>query len=82
MLRGVLGALQGPRHDVTLGKVGDRVATRLEEHDDALAVGDPGSVEADAHAPAQRLGEQESRREWLGHEEAADGPRRERSLLP
>jgi hypothetical protein len=47
----VLGALQRVWRDVCLREVGYRIAARLEEHQDVLAIGNPGSAEAYAHAP-------------------------------
>ena len=51
----MLGALQCIGRDVGLRKVGNGIAARLEEQEDTLAIGDPASAEAHAHAAAQRL---------------------------
>ena len=56
MPRGVLGALETIWRDIGLRKVGHRIAAGLEEQEYVLAIGDPGSAEAHAHAAAQRLG--------------------------
>ena len=58
VLGGVVGAFQSMWGDVGLRKVGNWIAARFEEEDDVLAIGDPGSAEAHAHAPVQRLGVQ------------------------
>ena len=72
MLGGMVGAFQGVWRDVGLREVGHRIAARFEEQEDVLAIGDPGSAEAHAHAPAQRLGVQQSLGQRFGHEEPAD----------
>jgi hypothetical protein len=53
----------------------------VQQHD-VFAVGDPGAAEPDAHAPAQRLGEQHPFGQRAGNQEPADRPGSERSLLP
>jgi len=55
VLRGILGAFQDAWRNVRLREVGYRIAARFEEEEDMLAIGDPDSPEAHAHAPAQRL---------------------------
>ena len=69
---GMLGALQGVWRDVGLREVGHRIAAGFEEQENVLAIGDPGSAEPHAHAPAQRLGVQQSLGQRFGHEEPAD----------
>src|SRR5262249_46573526 len=75
MLRSVLSTLQGVGTDVALGEIGHGIAAWLEEHDGVLTIGNPGSAEADAHAPTQRLDVQQSLRQRFGHEEPADWSR-------
>ena len=65
-------ALQGVCRDVGLREVRHGIAPGLEEHEDVLAVGDPGSAEAHAHASAQRLGVQQSLGQRFCNEEPAD----------
>src|SRR5436190_23154247 len=78
----MVGVFQGGWRDVGLREVGYRIAARLEEQDDVLAIGDPGSAETHAHAPAQRLGVQQSLGQRFCHEKPADCSRCERTLLP
>jgi hypothetical protein len=70
-----IGAVRNHRLTRLETELGHRIAARFEEHEDVLAICDPGSAEADAQAPAQRLGVQESLRQRFGHEEPADGSR-------
>src|SRR5262249_55714786 len=79
---GMFSALQGVWRDVGLGKVRHRIAAGFKEQQDVLAIGDPASAEAHAHAPTQRLSVQQSLGQRFGHEESADCSRRERTLLP
>jgi hypothetical protein len=44
----------------------------FEKQNDLLALGNPGVAEADTHAPAQRLGIQQSLRQRFGYQEPAD----------
>jgi len=78
----VFGALEGARSDAGFRKVGYRIAAGLEEDDGVLCFGDPGSTEADAHAPAKRFDIQQPVGQRLRQEESADRSRRERTLLP
>jgi hypothetical protein len=82
MLAGVVAALECLRRDVVTGEVGDRIAPRLVQEHDVLAVGDPFCAEADPHAAAERLGEQQPFGQWIGDEEASNRMRRQWSLLP
>jgi hypothetical protein len=52
VLSGMVGAFQGVWRNVALREVGYRIAARFEEQEDVLAIGDPGSPEEHAHAPA------------------------------
>src|SRR5229473_3969423 len=61
-----------PAATLCCGKVGDRVAARLMEQDHVIAIDDPGAAEAHPHAPAQRLGVEQSIRQWIWNEEPAD----------
>ena len=72
VLGGMLGAFQGVWRNVGLREVGYRIAARFEEQEDMLAIGDPNSPEAHAHAPAQRLDVQQSFGQRFGHEKPAD----------
>jgi hypothetical protein len=78
----MLGAFQDVLRNVDFREVGYRIAARFEEQEDVLAIGDPSSSEAHAHAPAQPLDVQQSFGKRFGHEEPADCSRRERTLLP
>src|ERR1700733_7309974 len=60
VLGGMLDAFQDVWRNVGLREVGYRIAARFEEQEGMLAVGDPDSPEAHAHAPAQRLDVQQS----------------------
>src|SRR5262249_50094820 len=82
VLCGVLGVFQHIRRDIALRKVRDRIAARFEQQPDLLAFGDPAPTEAYPQAPAQSLDIEQSLRQRLGHEKAADGSRRKRTLLP
>jgi len=42
------------------------------EQDHVIAIDDPGAAEAHPHAPAQRLGVEQSIRQWIWNEEPAD----------
>ena len=68
--------------DVGLWEVGHRIMAGFEEQEDVLAIGDPGSAEAHAHAPAHPLGVQQSLGQRLCHEKVPDCSRCERTLLP
>ena len=59
-----------------------RIAAGFVQHENVFAVGDPGAAELDAHAPAQRLGEQQPGGQRIRDEEPADRSRCERPLLP
>ena len=72
VLGGMLGAFQDVWRNVGLREVGYRIAARFEEQEDVLAIGDPDSPEAHAHAPAQRLDVQQSLGQRFGHEKPAD----------
>jgi hypothetical protein len=61
--------------DAVLREVSDRIAARLVEQDDVLAIGDPPSTEAHPHAPPQRLGVEQSIRQRMCDEEPADSSR-------
>jgi hypothetical protein len=58
--------------DAVLREISNRVAARLVEQDDVLAIGDPRSTEAHSHAPPQRLGIEQSIRQRMCDEEPAD----------
>jgi hypothetical protein len=60
VLGGVAGGLESMRNDIAFGEVGDWITAGFEEEDDALAIGDPGSAETDAHAAAEGLGVQQA----------------------
>ena len=68
----MLGAFQDVSRNVRLREVGYRIAARLEEQQDVLAIGNPDSSEAHAHAPTQRLDIQQFLGQRFGHEEPAD----------
>src|SRR5262249_16993580 len=72
---GMVGAFQRVQRDLGLREIRDRVAARFEEQEDLLAIGDPGSPEAHAHAPTQRLDVQQSLGQRFGHEKPADRSR-------
>src|SRR5262249_51569639 len=55
---GMLRALQAAWRYIGLRKVGHWIAAGFEEHEYVLAIGDPGSAEVHAHAPAQWVGVQ------------------------
>jgi hypothetical protein len=69
---GVLGHLQDLRRDVAEREVGDGVLAGLVKEHNVLAVGDPVCAEADSHAAAQRLGEQQPTGQRLRDEEPSD----------
>src|SRR5215469_16336217 len=73
---------QGTWRDVARGEVGDRIVAGFKEQHDTLALGNPSSAEAYPHAPAQRLGVEQSLWHLFWHEEPTDCTRRERTLLP
>jgi hypothetical protein len=75
---GVLGALLGVWRDVALQEVSDRIAAGFEEQEGVLAIGDPDSAEAHAHAPTQRLSVQQSLGQRFWHEEPANCSQYER----
>ena len=83
---GVLGAAvarrQHVRLDVGTWEVRDRVAPRLVEQDNVVALRDPVARVQHAHAAAQRLGEQQPLRQWLRGEKGAKRTRCQWSLLP
>lgn len=79
---GVLARLQGVGGYIAEREVGHRIAAGLVQQYDVLAVDDPGVTEPDAHATAQRLGEQHPVGQRIGDQEPADRRGRERSLLP
>src|ERR1700733_12074757 len=81
MLDGLVGAFKNLRSNVGLWKIRDRIATRFEEYEHLLAIGDPGTAKAGAHAPTQRLDIQQSLGQRFGNEETADRSRRERTLF-
>jgi hypothetical protein len=56
MLCAVPGQLQRFGRDIGLREVSYRVAVWLEEENDVLAIGNPSSPEAHAHASTQGLG--------------------------
>jgi hypothetical protein len=64
------------RRNVRLRKVGDWIAARLEKQEHVLAICDPSTAEADAHAPPQRLGIEKSFGQPLGRQKPADSSRR------
>src|SRR5215468_10968870 len=78
----VTAAFQDFGSDFALWEVGDRVPAWFEQQQDPLAVGDPISAKAHAHAPAQRLDIKKPRRQRLGDQKPADCSRREWTLLP
>src|SRR5262244_580999 len=57
--RGVVGRLQSVWRDVRSWKVGHRIAARLKEQEDVLAIGNPVPTETHAHSPTQRLNVQQ-----------------------
>jgi hypothetical protein len=67
----MLGAFQDV-WNVGLREVGYRIAARFEEQDDILAISEPDSPEAHAHAPAQPPDEQQPFRQRFRDEETAD----------
>src|ERR1700733_11514486 len=69
---GMLAEMQGAGKNVGLWEVGNRIAIRLEQHKDLLAIGDPRSAETHAHASANWFGIQEPLWQWFGNEESAD----------
>jgi hypothetical protein len=73
VLSGMFGAFQNMRRNVGLREIGHRIAARFEEQEDMLAIGDPDSSEAHAHAPAQRLDEHQLFGQRFRDEESADG---------
>ena len=75
VLWGMLCAFQDIWRYVGLREVGDRIAARLEEQEDVLAIGDPDSSEAHAHAPTQTLHIQQSLGRRFGYYEPADWSR-------
>jgi hypothetical protein len=79
---GVPAGLEYAAGDGGEREIGDRVAARLMQQGDVLAVGDPLAAEPHAHPPAQRLGEQHPLGQRAGHQEPAGGSGGERSLLP
>jgi hypothetical protein len=78
----VLGGLEHAVGDVAEREVGHRVATGLVQQHDVFAIGDPRVREPDPHAPAQRLGVEQSFGKRVRDQEPADRSRCERSLLP
>jgi hypothetical protein len=68
----MLDALQDVWRNVGLWEVSYRVAARFEEQEDLLAIGDPDSSEAHAHAPAQVFDEQQPFRKRFRHEKSTD----------
>src|SRR5215510_14936325 len=72
MLRYVFSTFQNARSQITLWEIGHGIAARLEQHESVFAVGNPGSTEPHAHAPAQWLDVQQSFRQRFGHEEPTD----------
>jgi hypothetical protein len=68
----MLGAFQDIRSNVGFRKVGDRIAARLEQQKNILALGDPTFSEAHAHAPAQSLDVQKLLGQRFGYDELAD----------
>src|SRR3984957_799744 len=82
VLGGMLDAFQDVRRNVGFREVGYRIAARFKEQNNVLAIGDPDSPEAHAHAPTQRLDVQQSLGQRFWYEKPADCSRRERTLLP
>ena len=58
------------------------LAVGLKDQKDMLAIGDPASPEAHAHAPAQPLDVQQSLGQRFGYEKPPDCSRCEWTLLP
>jgi hypothetical protein len=71
----MLARFQRASGDAVLWEVSNRVAARLVEQDDVLAIGDPPSAEAHSHTPPQRLGVEYSIRQRMCDEEPADSSR-------
>jgi hypothetical protein len=55
MMARMFGALESIWRDVGFREIGHRMVARLEEQNDAFAIGDPSATEAHAHSPTQRL---------------------------
>jgi hypothetical protein len=53
--RGAAGGFQRARRDVRFSEAGHRIVAGFEEEEDVFAIRDPGSAEANAHAPTQGL---------------------------
>jgi hypothetical protein len=78
----MLGELYGTWSNVGLREISHRISIGLEEEKDPLAIRDPSSAEAHAHASTQWFSIQEPLRKWFGNQEMADRRRRKRALLP
>src|SRR5262249_54232325 len=65
-----------------LREISYRIATRLEQQEDLLTIGDPSIAEAHAHPPTQRLDIQQPLWERPRHEEPTDRSCREWTFLP
>jgi hypothetical protein len=73
MIRPTVARLEHPGGDVHAREVRDRVAPRLVEQHDVIALGDPGVGEPDAHPPAERFGVNEALRQRLGDQKPSEG---------